>query len=185
MEERPTLVTRRLILRPFTLEDAPDVKQLAGDRDVAVGMGNMPYPYEDGMAEEWILAQQAGFEKGEQVNFAITRRDQGFLIGSIGLFMERQHQRANLGYWVGKPYWNQGFGTEAARAVLQYGFETLGLNRIQAGYFKSNPASGRIMQKIGMSYEGCLREHVNKWGQLKDVVIYGVLRSEYPAAGTG
>jgi ribosomal-protein-alanine N-acetyltransferase len=185
MGERPTLVTERLILRPFTLEDAPEVQRLAGDRDVAAGMGNMPHPYEDGMAEEWILAQQDGFEKGEQVNFAITSRDGGFLIGSIGLFMERQHQRANLGYWVGKPYWNQGFCTESARAVLAYGFETLGLNRIQAGYFTSNPSSGRVMQKIGMGYEGCLRQYVNKWGELKDVVICGILKSEYGATGTG
>ena len=97
-KQRPTIETERLILRPFTLEDAPEVQRLAGDRDVATGMGNMPHPYEDGMAEEWILAQQDEFEKGEQVNFAITHRDDGFLIGSIGLFIESQHQYAKMQY---------------------------------------------------------------------------------------
>ena len=99
MTERPTIKTERLILGPYTLDDAPELQRLIGDRDIASTTLNIPHPYEDGMAEEWI----------------------------------------------GKPYWNQGYCTEAARAVLKYGFAVLGLNRVHASYMTRNPASGRVI----------------------------------------
>ena len=86
-----------------------------------------------------------------------------------------------LGYWLGVPFWNQGYCTEAALAVVQYGFEVLRLHRIYASHMIRNPASGRIMQKIGMTYEGCQRQHVQKWGVFEDLATYGILQSEYVA----
>ena len=77
------------------------------------------------------------------------------------------------------PYWKQGYCTEAARAVLRYGFETRGLNRIGARHLARNPASGRVMQKLGMHYEGTRRQHVLKWGVFEDIVLYAILKSEY------
>ena len=91
------------------------------------------------------------------------------------------HANAEMGYWIGKPYWNRGYGTEAAGGVLRYAFEQLGLNRVYAAHFRRNPASGRIMQKIGMTYEGCLRQHIKKWDTFEDMEYYGILRSEYLA----
>ena len=85
-----------------------------------------------------------------------------------------------MGYWIGKPYWNQGFGTEAALAILRYAFEQLGLNRVYAAHFRRNPASGRIMQKIGMTYEGRLRQHVKKWGDFEDMEYYGHPQERVP-----
>jgi RimJ/RimL family protein N-acetyltransferase len=172
------LTTPRLLLRPFTLADAPEVQRLASDRDIASTTLNIPHPYEDGMAEAWIDTHQAQYEQGTLVNFAMVGRSDGKLIGAIGLHPDRQHNRAELGYWVGKPFWNQGYCTEAAQAVVRYGFEVLGLHRIHATHIKRNPASGRVMQKIGMRYEGCLRQHVQKWGVFEDMEIYGILRSE-------
>jgi len=84
-----------------------------------------------------------------------------------------------LGFWIGKPYWNQGYCTEAARAVVKYGFEVLGLNRIFSRHFASNPASGRVLQKIGMRYEGTLREAYKKLDKYEDLVCYGLLIKEY------
>jgi [ribosomal protein S5]-alanine N-acetyltransferase len=84
-----------------------------------------------------------------------------------------------LGYWIGKPYWGRGFCTEAARAVLRYAFTELGLNRVHAYHFHHNPASGRVLQKIGMTHEGLLRQHVKKWGQFIDNELYSILRSEF------
>ena len=98
------------------------------------------------------------------------------MIGAVGLRIEREDQRAELGYWIGRPYWNQGYCTEAARAVLDFGFEQLGLNRIYASHFTRNPASGRVMQKLGMTHEGRLRQHVRKWDAFEDVEVYAVLR---------
>ena len=178
MSEQPAIVTKRLKLRPFALDDAPEVQRLAGDRDIASTTLNIPHPYEDGVAEQWIGTHRESFEKGEEVHFAIVHGDRAFLIGAIGLIIQREHENAMLGYWVGKPYWNQGYCTEAARAVLRYGFETLGLNRIYATHFQRNPASGRVMQKIGMSPEGCQKQHVKKWDTFEDLVCYGILKKD-------
>ncbi|MDH4136505.1 MAG: GNAT family N-acetyltransferase [Anaerolineae bacterium] len=179
MAERPELTTERLLLRPFTLADALVVRRLAGARDIASTTLNIPHPYEDGMAEEWISTHQQKFERGELINFAIVLRNHGRLIGAIGLVINQQHESAELGYWIGKPYWGNGYCTEAAKAVLHYGFTVLGLNRIHASHFSRNLASGRVMEKIGMKYEGCSRQHVKKWGVFEDLKWYAILKSEY------
>jgi len=179
VKNRPTLETQRLILRPFTLSDAPRVQLLAGDRNVARTTKNIPHPYEDGMAEAWIGLHQERFEEGKEVVFAINLKESGELIGAIGLVLNLSQEIAELGYWVGKPYWGRGYCTEAARAVLHFAFTELRLNRVHAHHLTHNPASGRVMQKIGMRHEGHLRQHVKKWGEFFDVETYGILRPEF------
>lgn len=179
--ERPTLETARLILRPFTLADAPDVQRLAGDRAVASTTQNIPHPYEDGMAERWISTHQEAFERGTQISFAITRRADGALLGGIGLHPNPAHRHAEMGYWIGTPYWNQGYTSEAAAAARDYAFTVLDLHRVFARHLTRNPASGRVMQKIGMTYEGTLRQHSLKWDVFEDIAVYGILRDEWLA----
>ncbi|HUI05830.1 MAG TPA: GNAT family N-acetyltransferase [Verrucomicrobiae bacterium] len=171
------------MLRPFELSDAPRVKLLAGDREIAATTARIPHPYEPGMAEAWIGTHQEDFEKGTAVNFAITLKDTSELMGAIGLIVNRDHENAEMGYWIGKPYWNRGYCTEAARAVLQYAFDELRLNRVFAHHFSHNIASGRVMQKLGMRHEGRRRQHVKKWGQFIDSEMYGILRNEFDSAG--
>lgn len=180
----PALNTDRLLLRPFRLEDASRVQQLAGDRAIAATTLNIPHPYEDGMAEDWIRNHPESFANQESVVFAITIKSEpgpSALVGAIGLTLAMPHARGELGYWIGKPYWRRGYCTEAAGAVLDFGFETLGLQRIFARYMTTNPPSGRVMEKIGMQYEGCFRQHINKWGQYVDINFYGILRGAYLA----
>jgi ribosomal-protein-alanine N-acetyltransferase len=180
MTEYPSLETTRLILRSFILEDAPEVQKLAGNKEIASTTLHIPHPYENGMAEEWISKHQEEYEKGEQITFAIVHRDEKYLIGAIGLSgFSEEHETAEVGYWIGKPYWNQGFCTEATAAVLKYAFNELKLNRVHARHFKRNPASGRVMQKVGMKYEGCLRQHFKKWENFEDSEMYGILREEF------
>ena len=179
MRTAPPLLTKRLLLRSLTLEDAQDVQHLAGERDIASTLSNMPHPYEDGMAEEWIRSCSGKFEKDEALNFAIIRRTDKKLIGEIELRLDRENESGELGYWIGKPYWNCGYATEAARAVVAYGFEVLKLNRVHAKHFKRNAASRRVLEKIGMCYEGCLRQHVKKWGNFEDIIGYGMLKADY------
>lgn len=179
MKQQPRLQTTRLILRPFDLSDAKDVQRLAGDRAIADKVFSIPHPYEDGMAEEWISTLQPQFEKGELANFAVTLADDMTLIGSIGLTIRAEYERAGLGYWIGKPYWNQGYCTEAGRAVVHYGFETLKLNRIWASHMTRNPASGRVMQKLGMVHEGTARQHTKKWDVFESLEFYAILKSEW------
>jgi RimJ/RimL family protein N-acetyltransferase len=178
MTDFPTLSTDRLLLRAFRLSDADTVQRLAGAREVAANTF-LPHPYEDGMAELWIESQRRDYEAGTAVNFAIALAPDDRLIGSIGLAIERAHEHARLGYWLGLPYWNRGYGTEAVNAVLDYGFTRLGLHRIYAPHFASNPASGRVLQKVGMTYEGRLREHYLRFGRHVDVDLYGMLRSDW------
>ena len=179
MRTAPPLLTERLILRSLTLEDAADVQRLAGDRDIALMTVAIPHPYEDGMAEAWIRSCSEDYEKDEGLNFAITLKADKNLIGAIGLELEREHERAELGYWIGKPYWNCGYATEAVRAVVAYSFKVLKLNRIYAYHFTRNPASGRVLEKIGMHAEGCRRQHTKKWGNFEDSIGYGMLKSDF------
>jgi ribosomal-protein-alanine N-acetyltransferase len=179
MRKRPVLETQRLILRPFELTDAEDVQRLAGEREIADTTLNIAHPYEDGMAEEWIATHGEGFEAGRLCNFAITLRETGDLVGAMGLVINRRFDHAELGYWIGKPYWGRGYCTEAGQAVISYGFSNLGLHRIHASYFARNRASGRVMRKLGMKQEGVLRGHVKKWDKYEDLVLYAILKEEW------
>ncbi len=177
--ERPTLTTERLILRPFARADAARVQQLAGAHEIADMTGHIPHPYPDGAAEEWIATHETNWAHSETATFAIVRRDTGELMGAIGLTVEPQNRCAELGYWLGTPYWNCGYTTEAARAVIRFAFEKLNLNRVYASHFARNPASGRVMQKCGMQHEGTLRQHFVRWDNPEDLVCYGILKSEW------
>jgi [ribosomal protein S5]-alanine N-acetyltransferase len=175
MDMHPTLETTRLKLRPFSEADIPEMVPLIGTREVAATTLRIPHPYTEQEARDF-LARSHG---DDEVRLAITLRKDGRLCGGIGLRLALEHQQAELGYWLGVPYWGQGYATEAARVVLRYGFENLGLHRIFASHFKHNPASGRILVKLGMRYEGCQREHLRKWDQFVDSELYGILRREW------
>ncbi len=183
MTEQPTLKTGRLVLRPFRIGDAPAVQRLAGDRAIADTTLNVPHPYADGMAEAWIESHRSEFLADRLAAFAITLPD-GTLVGCISLRINRRFARAELGYWIGTAFWGQGYGTEAAREMLRYGFQELGLNRIFAHYLDRNPASGRVMEKIGMQYEGHLRQHVKKWEKFEDLTLYGILKSDWQSSNS-
>lgn len=176
----PVLESARLLLRPFSAADAPEVQRLAGSRAIADTTLNIPHPYEDGMAEAWIARHPAAFDAGELATFAITLKAGGALLGAISLTIERRFDRAELGYWIAEPYWGNGYCTEAAHRVVDYGFGELRLNRIHATHLARNPASGRVMQKIGMTKEGLARQHSKKWQEFEDLVLYGLLREEWP-----
>ncbi|WP_189941725.1 GNAT family N-acetyltransferase [Sulfuriferula thiophila] len=176
MNSCPELNTQRLLLRPFMLSDAGDVQRLAGDCRIADMTQNVPHPYEDGAAECWISGHALQFATGNSVTFAIVLQASGELVGCIGLRIKRDFDNAELGYWIGCPYWGQGYCTEAGEAVIEYAFTELGMNRIHATHFSRNQASGRVMEKLGMQMEGMLRQHVKKCGQYEDVVVRGLLR---------
>lgn len=155
------------------------MRRLAGAREVAVNTLTIPHPYPQGAAEEWIAGQPDRFRSREAVVFAVCLRESDELVGAMGLDLAPEHEKAELGYWIGVPYWGRGYATEAARAVLAYGFGTLGLERVVARHYARNPASGRVLRKLGMRKEGVLRRDIRKWGEFVDVVVYGILREEH------
>lgn len=181
MIDQPILHTARLTLRPFTLTDAAAVQRLAGAREVASMTAAIPHPYEEGMAEMWINTHPGRLADGSGVIYAITLADTDELCGAIELSIKPEHQRAEMGYWIGVPYWGRGYCTEAAAALRDHGFRALGLHRIRAVHMARNPASGRVMQKIGMRHEGTLREHELRWGAFETIECYAILRSEWEA----
>jgi ribosomal-protein-alanine N-acetyltransferase len=179
--DRPTLQTDRLTLRPMTVGDAPELHRLVNDVEIARNTAMIPHPYPADLAEEWISAHQERFEKNTEVVFGIERREDGALLGVIGIIPE-PHDMAEFGYWIGQEYWNSGYATEAAAAVIDYAFRILGMNRVEAIHFTRNPASGRVMEKCGMHYEGTLRQARKKWDEYLDVKVYAILRSDWEKA---
>lgn len=180
MIDTPILQTSRLILRPLKMSDAKRVQLLAGDKEVARTTLLIPHPYPNGAAEAWIAEQHEKRASREQAVFAAVPRESDELIGCIGLTRssETGPHAAELGYWIGRPFWNLGYCTEACLAVRTFGFESFGLSRIFAHHLIDNPASGRVMRKLGMRQEGVLRQHVEKWGKLKDIVFFGILKED-------
>jgi len=175
----PYIHTERLHLRPFEPADAPSVQRLAGAREIADTTLNIPHPYREGMAEQWIATHRPLFEQREAAIVAIVLAMSAELVGAVGLTMHAEHDRAELGYWIGVPHWGRGYATEAARALVGWAFRTFDLNRIYATHLLRNPQSGRVMEKIGMATEGILRQYVKKWGVYEDIVVRSILREEF------
>jgi [ribosomal protein S5]-alanine N-acetyltransferase len=180
MKKQPTLETERLVLRPLAPTDASALKQLAGRREIADTTISVPHPYSLKLARQWIADTAHLYAQGRVAVFAITRKPDGKLSGTIGLRdIDAEHSLAEMGFWVAVECWGQGYATEAARAVLAFGFEQLGLNRIYAHHMVRNPASGRVLARIGLQREGLLRQRVRKWDVFEDVVPMAILREEW------
>ena len=187
--ERPTLPTPRLLLRPFVATDAGRVQHLAGHERVAAGVASIPHPYPDGEAERWIAGHEKLWQDEAFATFAVcthadaTDGEAGVnLIGCMSVMTRLKHRRADLGWWFGVDYWNRGYCTEAARAVLAFAFDVLDLHRVGAAHYGNNPASGRVMQKLGMRYEGTARDFFLVHGAWQDEIMYGLLAADYHAA---
>ncbi|HEX6042171.1 GNAT family N-acetyltransferase [Longimicrobium sp.] len=176
----PTLTTTRLLLRPFTADDAPAVQAHLAERAVADTTAMIPHPYPEGGAAAWIATHEPRHDAGEAAVLAITLREDNALIGSIELRIDMSHLRGELGYWIGRPHWGMGYATEAADALLRWGIRVLGLHRVHAAHLSRNPASGAVLRKIGMRHEGSLRGHVRKWDVMEDLEVWGLLEDELP-----
>ena len=172
-----TLETPRLHLRPFAPTDAPDVQRIAGDARVAEST-LLPHPYPEGAAEAWLATHSKHILERTAFIWAITQRDTRELIGCIGLHGDAE-RGMELGYWLDVPHWGQGIATEAAQRVLEHGFTVLGLHRVFARYFSTHPASGRVMEKLGMRRVGILEQAELRFGQHKDLVIHELLRRDW------
>ncbi|QFT87513.1 Putative ribosomal N-acetyltransferase YdaF [Bacillus sp. THAF10] len=170
--------TKRLMLKKQQLEDADRIEELASDYELAKTTLYVPHPYPKGSAKDFIKKNWQQKENG-LYTWSIIEKESNSLVGLINIKVTPAFKRGELGYWIGRPYWNQGYGTEAAKAVMAYGFEELGLNKVFAGAIKENPGSWRIMEKLGMKHEGVWRQHGMRDGTFFDLTYYGMLREEY------
>lgn len=179
MEDQPTIRTARLLLRPYVDADAAEVQRLAGDPLVADTTLTIPHPYPDGVAEMWIATHEATWLSGRGAVFAVTRHDDGRLVGTVGLTIRSGQRSTELGYWIGRPYWRLGYATEAAGAVVDFGFTVLSVDLIHAHHFERNPASGRVMQKVGMVEVFFRPGAIAKHGVREDIRGYAITRAQW------
>jgi len=150
-----TIQTPRLTLRPFTEADAARLAYLAGDYDVAKMCGRVPHPYSLAAAHEWIARQGADRARGGDFPFAVTAPIDG-LVGCVGVHRagDTPDGAYEIGYWFGLPYWGLGYASEAARSVMDWARDQLGAKVFLAGHFADNPASGRVLSKLGFKRTG-------------------------------
>ncbi len=154
-------------------DDLAAIARLANNRAIAAMTNNLPHPYTRAHAETWLSYVES--HENEHV-FKIC--DGGRMLGVIGLVHEPEHDRAELGYWLGEPYWNRGVMSAAVPMAVAYAFEMLTVRRVYARCYASNTASQRVLEKSGFVREGCLRRHHERMGTVHDIVYYGLLRQQ-------
>jgi [ribosomal protein S5]-alanine N-acetyltransferase len=178
---QPEMTAEGLLLRPFRLEGDPDHVQISLQaREIAVNTRTIEHPYPEGAALKWISGLQPLWETGSAAVFAICEENSPDVpVGAIGLHVDPNNASAELGYWIAVPHWGKGIASRAAARMIQFGFEELGLNRIHAHHIGPNLASGRVMLKVGMKFEGTFRMNTRKWGVFNDTVHYAILEREW------
>lgn len=162
------------VLRPWRVGDEPALAKYANNRNVWINLKDVfPHPYTMESAVGWVQLQQ---DRDPPTDFAITNADEA--IGAIGLRLQGDVYRrsAEVGYWLGEPFWGQGIATTAVRALAEYAFATFDLVRLQAGVFEWNLASARVLEKCGFTFEGRLRRSVTKDGRTVDELLYALVR---------
>ncbi|HZZ82650.1 MAG TPA: GNAT family N-acetyltransferase [Gemmataceae bacterium] len=166
-------------LSEFQAEDVAALIEYLNDRDIHERTLRIPYPYTAADAAEWLaLAEKITQQQGRPINFAIRNRDRG-LIGGVGFdgFQLGESHRAEIGYWLARPFWGRGIMSAVVERVCQHAFGEFGLVKISAHVFTSNPGSGRVLQKCGFVQEGLLRKHYLKNGSLIDAWLFARIRS--------
>ena len=173
-----TLDTDACRIRPLEASDIEPIQQLAGAAEIAENTF-VPHPYPPEAASEFVKLCQERWTLDEAYTFAIIDRAIEGFVGTIGIHLNATHNCADVGYWIGKPFWRRGLATAALRLIIQFGFDKLQLNRIEAGHFSENAASGRVMEKANMRYEGIRRQSALHRSSYKDVVYFAILREDY------
>jgi RimJ/RimL family protein N-acetyltransferase len=176
------ITTDRLTLRRYTREDTRDVLELVSHPSVAEATPEIEAT-KSGVGE-YIDKQNSyrPFERDKCFDLAIERKTDGRVIGLLSL-VNKQHKQGEIGYALGVEHRGQGFATEAARALLAYGFTSLDLHRIQANTDSGNPDSWKVMERLGMRRESCLREAAHRDGKWLDVLIYAIIVNEWRRMG--
>jgi [ribosomal protein S5]-alanine N-acetyltransferase len=179
LRDLPTLETDRLILRKMTPKDAEAVFAYASDPEVTrYVIWDRHRTIED--SRNFLKHAVRKYESGGEPDWGIVYKGDHHFVGTCGFASwEAGHARAELGYVLSREYWGRGLMPEAVRAMIAFGFERMGLNRIEARCIAENTASARVMKKAGMSYEGTLRQREFVKGTYQDMKLYSVLRSEF------
>ena len=174
------LVTERLTLRDYRLDDAPAVHRYMSDPEVTRYVSWHSHSLDQARENVAKKLEEAAREPRETYSLAMVRRSDGLLFGTC-LLMSRNAEMTGLevGYALAREAWGQGFASEAVRAMLDFGFGPLGAHRIFAFVSPENPPSGRVLEKLGFRLEGRLKKHLLKEGEWYDSVLYALLEEEW------
>ncbi len=179
----PKLSTPRLCLRELTIEDTEAVYRIRSDYEVTRYNTGLAYDRVD-QARDLIQAIRAGYADGAELRWGITLRSDPTVIGMCGFnYWVRHDRRASIGYDLARAYWGQGLMTEAVRAMVDFGFDSMNLNRIEADADGRNPASARVLHKVGFRDEGIQHEQFFENGSFYDLHLFALLRRQYFANG--
>lgn len=174
------LETERLILRPIEESDALALHPLVDDPDVAATMLSTPHPYREHEFRDFVRKAVESLASRERFEMVIVLKETGLPVGAIRFFnIAWEHARTEMGCWLGKPYWGNGYVTEATLSMIRFGFEELGLEGIHAHCLASNKASQRVLEKAGLTLEGMIRHAVKKGHRFHDVLLFGIIREDF------
>lgn len=174
LPHQPAIVTTRLRLRPMELDDGPTIHRLVNDKEICYNCVDIPYPYPEGAAESWILGHPMRFMQQQAAIFAITKDEE--IIGACGIEYKYSADHYEIGYWIGRDFWGNGYATEAAQHLLNFGLYDLNLPEIYAESLSTNVNSCRVLEKIGMQHVARTRKPCHSPPKDKDVEIYYIAR---------
>jgi ribosomal-protein-alanine N-acetyltransferase len=175
----PRIETERLVLRPLEMADAEGIYEYAKEPEVTK---YVIFETHKSLEDTYAFLREVDQWRKEASNavWGIRLRLDEKFVGTVGLHRyEPEHKSVEIGYATGIPYWNKGYTTEAVQALIRQVFNTTDMNRIHAHHYLPNTASGRVMEKAGMKYEGVLRQRAFIKGEFRDLVMYGILRNDY------
>lgn len=177
----PTLETDRLLLRKMKLDDAQDLFEYASDPEVAEHTTWTAHQsLQD--SQDFLRSVMEQYDKQVVASWGVVHKSNLKFIGTCGFISwVPHHHRAEIAYALSRKFWGQGLMTEAVRTVVAFGFRTMQLNRVQAVCEVENIASARVMEKVGMRYEGTLREHMFSKGRYRNLKMYSILPKEWNA----
>ncbi|WP_299361440.1 GNAT family N-acetyltransferase [Winogradskyella sp.] len=178
MNQLPQIETERLILSELKSEYIEDIVKYASNKNISDYTLNLPHPYSEKDAIYWINLAHQGLKSGTNYIFAIRLKNENKFVGGIGLTVEKRFNRAEIGYWIAEPFWRKGIATEATKAMIEFGFNALKLNKLTSSHLAKNPASGKVMQNSGMTKEGELKAHILKKTEYHDLILYGITKKQ-------
>ncbi|WP_085524038.1 GNAT family N-acetyltransferase [Tuberibacillus sp. Marseille-P3662] len=180
----PTLETDRLLLRKLSLNDLDDIFEFSSDPEVAHHMTWEINKSKDETLNHFIKIVIDGYEKGQSAEWALVLKESHKVIGTCSFVdWSNEHKKAELGYVLNKNYWGHGFASEAIKALIRYGFEVIHLNRIEGGCDTDNIGSEKVMLKVGMTFEGTLRQNEFIKGEFRDTKVFSILREDFISRG--
>ena len=171
---------KKVVLRQLKLSDAPLVQKYLKDPVMTKWTLNIPYPYPKNGGVKFIAKARSLKRRNKAIVYAITQKDSDNIVGVISFQdFNWPDKCAELGYWLGKPFWGKGLMTDATQLMLDLGFRVLKLHKIKAGVFADNPASIKVLMKNGLKREGVLRHRRMRFGKWRDTVLLAILETEF------